>query len=327
MQSGGKLHVALTPSESDRFVERSEADVGASAEFTAFNAMLSTVDTKSASCTLQEDQVSAHSSNVLARARLGCDKRACGAGGGIAVTRALQAAIFRVLEQDAGIEKIDEVVKQGLVSWLSSQQQQPESHEEDVQAKELAEACALYAAAKKHQDDNMFSQGEQLARRAAELRTHVLGAANIETLAANLLLASLLKKQKKMDKAQQLYEEALATARQILGNDHEETLACMNNLAVLLKQQGKLDDARALYEEALGFKRSKLGAHHASTLTSISNLAGLLKAQGKLQEARLLYEESLQGHRSTLGPLHAGTLTGIWNFALFLNKVALCCEV
>jgi len=63
LQSGAKLHVALTPSESDRFVERSEADVGASAEFTAFNAMLSTVDTKSASCTLQEDQVRGHSSN------------------------------------------------------------------------------------------------------------------------------------------------------------------------------------------------------------------------------------------------------------------------
>ena len=240
----------------------------------------------------------------------------------------LQAAIFRLLEKDAGFEKTDQIVKQGLVAWLSSQQQQqPESQEEDVPVKELAEASALYAAAKKHQDDNMFSQGEQLVRRAAELRTHVLGAANIETLAANLLLASLLKKQKKMDEAQQLYEEALATARQILGNDHEETLACMNNLAVLLKQQGKLDDARALYEEALGFKRSKLGAHHASTLTSMSNLAGLLKAQGKLQEARLLYEESLQGHRSTLGPRHPGTLTDIWNFALFLNKVTLRCEL
>ena len=63
LQSGGKLHVALTPSESDRFVECSEADVGASAEYTAFNAMLSTVDTKSTSCTLQEDQVRGHSSN------------------------------------------------------------------------------------------------------------------------------------------------------------------------------------------------------------------------------------------------------------------------
>jgi tetratricopeptide (TPR) repeat protein len=215
-------------------------------------------------------------------------------------------------------------VKQGLAAWLVSQQQGSSPAEEEL-AHALAEACALFAAAKKHHDGNMFPEGEQQVRRAVELRTRVLGAENSETLAANLLLASLLKKQKKMDEAKIVYEEALAAARRVLGDDSEDTLACMNNLAVLLKQQGKLDDARALYEEALKFKRSKLGAHHASTLTSMSNLAGLLKAQGKLDEARVLYEESLQGHRSTLGSLHPGTLTDIWNFALFLNKVALIC--
>jgi tetratricopeptide (TPR) repeat protein len=238
---------------------------------------------------------------------------------------------------DAGIAKCDEIVKQGLAAWLASQQQGSSQAEEEP-APELAEACALFAAAKKHHDSNMFSEGEQLVRRAVELRARVLGAENSETLAANLLLASLLKKQKKMDEAKIVYEEALAAARRVLGDDSEDTLACMNNLAVLLKQQGKLDDARALYEEALKFKRSKLGAQHASTLTSMSNLAGLLKAQGKLEEARVLYvhhlpsvcfcntlsmyEESLQGHRSTLGSLHPDTLTDIWNFALFLNKVA-----
>lgn len=237
------------------------------------------------------------------------------------VTCALQASIFQELEKDAGLDKIDGMVRHGLVAWLESQQQEPAERAEEDMARQLAEASALYAAAKKHHDSNSFLEGEQLVRRAVEARSRVLGAANIKTLAAKLLLASLLKKQKQMDEAKSLYEEVLAAARLELGSDHEETLAIMNNLAVLLKQQGKLDDARALYEEALGFKRVKLGAQHASTLTSMGNLAGLLKAQGKFEDARALYEESLRGRRSVLGPLHLDTLTDIWNFALFLNKV------
>jgi tetratricopeptide (TPR) repeat protein len=134
-------------------------------------------------------------------------------------------------------------VKQGLAAWLVSQQQGSSPAEEEL-AHALAEACALFAAAKKHHDSSMFPEGEQQVRRAVELRTRVLGAENSETLAANLLLASLLKKQKKMDEAKIVYEEALAAARRVLGDDSEDTLACMNNLAVLLKQQGKLDDAK-----------------------------------------------------------------------------------
>jgi hypothetical protein len=319
MRNGGKLHVALTPGESDRIAEQSEAGAGAAADLAAFHGMLSMFDMRSAACTVKEDQVSGCRRMSLSAAPLRPDVAvACGT---LVMTHALQAAIFQELENDPGIEHVDRMVKQGLVAWLESQQQEPAAHAEEEMASARAEASALYAAAKKHHDSNLFSEGEQLARRAVDARERVLGAANIETLAAKLLLASLLKKQKRLDEAKSLYEEVLAAARQELGSDHEETLGCMNNLAVLLKQQGKLDDARALYEEALGFKRAKLGAQHASTLTSMGNLAGLLKAQGKFEEARVLYEESLRGRRSALGPLHPDTLTDIWNFALFLNKV------
>jgi tetratricopeptide (TPR) repeat protein len=235
-----------------------------------------------------------------------------------------------LLERDIGIENTDDVVRQALLAWLVQQKLEPTEpssathhHMElsAIESPEIAEAATLYAAAKSLHDSNMFSEGEQQARRALELRMLAFGAENIDTKAAKLLLASLLKKQKKLDEAIPLYQEMLAAARQATGVEHEETLACMNNLAVVLKQNGKLDDAQALYEETLHVKRIKFGVHHSSTLTSMSNLAGLLKAQGKYEEARVLYEESLQGHKSALGPDHPDTLTDMWNFALFLIKV------
>jgi tetratricopeptide (TPR) repeat protein len=236
---------------------------------------------------------------------------------------ALQDYITEVLEKDTGSEQIDNVVRQALVAWLALQRLEPSSEADlsVLEAQEIAEASSVFALAKNFHDSNLFSEGEQHARHALELRTRLLGSENIDTKSAKLLLASLLKKQKKLDEAIPLYEELLAANRQSLGDQHEETLACMNNLAVLLKQKGKLDDAQALYEEALRIKRNKLGQNHTSTLTSMSNLAGLLKAQGKLHEARVLYEESLEGHKSALGPQHPDTLTDMWNFALFLNKV------
>ncbi len=58
VRSGGRLHVALTPSESDRFAEHSESDAGAAADVAAaFSSMLSRVDTRGAVCTLPQDQV------------------------------------------------------------------------------------------------------------------------------------------------------------------------------------------------------------------------------------------------------------------------------
>lgn len=233
----------------------------------------------------------------------------------------LQSGIVNALGKDDEIEKVDEAVRLSLTTWLSSQMLEcsPRVHEVWTPP-EVAEASALYAAAKQHLENNMLVEGEESARLAVNLRVRVLGAAHDETRAGKLLLAAILKKQKKLDEAKPLYEDVLAAARQVLGDDHEETLACMNNLAVVLKQQGNLEDARALYEEALHFKRSKLGSLHSSTLTSMNNLAGLLKAQNRLDEARALYEESLQGHRTTLGSLHQDTLTDMWNFALFLNK-------
>ena len=58
VRSGGRLHVALTPSESDRLAEHSESDAGAAADVTAaFSAMLSRVNTRGAVSTLPQDQV------------------------------------------------------------------------------------------------------------------------------------------------------------------------------------------------------------------------------------------------------------------------------
>jgi tetratricopeptide (TPR) repeat protein len=304
------LTVTLTPAERDRFAEQSDV--------AAFSAMLSRIDTRSASCTLQDEQVS-----QCCRVTVLGPFSAVGRSG-VACDDCAQAAIMQVLEREVGIDKTDDMVRQALVVWLESQQLERMSPvQAEFEPPEVAEASASFAEAKSLHDRNLLLEAEQPARRAVELRARALGADSGETWAAKLLLASLLKKQTKLDEAKPLYEEVLAAARQVLGNDHEETLACMNNLAVLLKQQGKLDDARALYEEALQYKRSKFGVHHASTLTSMSNLAGLLKAQGRLEEARVLYEESLLGHRTTLGPLHPNTLTDIWNFALFLSKVCI----
>jgi hydroxymethylpyrimidine/phosphomethylpyrimidine kinase len=71
LRSGGKLLVAVTPSESDRIAEQSEAGAGAAADVAAFNAMLSRMGMLSAVCTVKEDQVSGcHRMSLSAAASL-----------------------------------------------------------------------------------------------------------------------------------------------------------------------------------------------------------------------------------------------------------------
>ena len=59
VRNGCKLLVALMPNERDRFAEQLESDAELDADTTlsAFNLMLSRIDTRNSTCTLPQDQV------------------------------------------------------------------------------------------------------------------------------------------------------------------------------------------------------------------------------------------------------------------------------
>ena len=59
VRNGCKLLVALMPNERDRFAEQleSDAELDAGTTHSAFNLMLSRVDTRNSTCTLPQDKV------------------------------------------------------------------------------------------------------------------------------------------------------------------------------------------------------------------------------------------------------------------------------
>jgi len=133
---------------------------------------------------------------------------------------------------------------------------------------------------------------ENFWRREWEIRDHIRGGEDPDTLAAMNNLALALKAQSDFVEARKLEERVIGIRRRILGDEHHSTLKTMCNLAKTLSYQDDLDGARRIQEEVLEIRRRTLGDEHIDTRTSMYCLASTLKAQGDLVGARKLEERT-----------------------------------
>lgn len=146
------------------------------------------------------------------------------------------------------------------------------------------------------------------ARAALEIRTRVLGKANIDTLSSMNGLAVALKKQGNLADAAPIYADAVEGFRQVLGEDHPTTLTVRSNLATLSYEQGKVEEAIELHRAVLERRRNVLGNNHLDTVQSMMGLASALRARWQLDEADQLLREALGVLEAVAGPDHPDTI-------------------
>jgi len=162
----------------------------------------------------------------------------------------------------------------------------------------------------------LYTQAEQHARRAVDLRLQALGPEHPDTLRSMNNLAGVYRLQGRLADAETAFRKTLDIERRVLGPNDPETLRCMSNLALVSYDQGHYSEAEKLYRETLEAQRRVLGPEHADTLESMNMLAALYGDQGRYAEAEKLQRETLEVRRRVLGPDDPETLSSMSNLAL-----------
>ncbi|KAI8809520.1 Hsp70 protein-domain-containing protein [Cladochytrium replicatum] len=254
--------------------------------------------------------------------------------------------IFNVIEKNGGFYSLDRLVLEIFQDWMEQKLMSllDESREFPVVAalaglylhagkRELAEPLFLECLEEKkrlHGDEHpdtlsamqslgslFFAQGkytdaEALFEICLEKRKEILGEDHVDSLMSMDELAKVHLDMGNYDRAEPLLTECLEKRRRVLGPVHRDTLNTMNGLAILYKMQARYELAETLFNEALdGWKNRD----HPDALTVMSSLALLYKDVGNHELAELWSKEALKNRRRILGDDHPHTLISIGNLA------------
>lgn len=166
----------------------------------------------------------------------------------------------------------------------------------------------------------LYSSAVPLLTSAGEIRRHLFGPENRETLSSMGDLAWVLYEQGHYVDAERLERATLQIRIRALGAEHPDTLKAMNGLGEILRAEAKYPEAEQLFRESLAIKRIVLGPENAATVVTMGNLASTLDEEGHLAEGEKLQRETLDLKRRILGPQHPITYGSMNAVALDLQK-------
>lgn len=179
----------------------------------------------------------------------------------------------------------------------------------ELQAQMIHVIGAVYA------ELGLYSRAIPMMERAVDIRRHVLGPDQKDTLMSESNLALMLDYAGRYAEAEKLERETLDIRRRVLGSEHADTVASMNNLAILLADEGRLAEAEKLERETLGITRRGMGRERPDSLRAMGNLAATLESEGRYGEAERLLRETLAIQSRVLGLEHRSTLITMGNLA------------
>ena len=160
-----------------------------------------------------------------------------------------------------------------------------------------------------------YTLAEQLLQRAYEMRLHLLGAQQVDTLASLNALGELYLSWGKYTQAEPLFQRVLCLQENMLGPEHLEIASSLNNLAGLYDTQSCFAEAEPLYKRALAIREAILGPEHPVVATSVNNLGALYYQQGKYIEAEPYFMRALLIREKELGENHPHVATSLNNLA------------
>jgi eukaryotic-like serine/threonine-protein kinase len=166
----------------------------------------------------------------------------------------------------------------------------------------------------------LYSRAQTLLQQSVDIRRHVLGPENPDTLRSMSDLSRTLDHEGHYAEAESLIRQTLEIQRRVLGPGHPDTVWSMSNLGISLTRDGRFADAEKLLRDAYVTRRRVLGAEHPQTLVSMSNLAAVLADEHQFVEAEKLLRETVEVKRRVLGPENPDTIVSLNNLASVLNS-------
>jgi len=145
-----------------------------------------------------------------------------------------------------------------------------------------------------------YADAERWARKAAELRTIMLGSEDPEVARDKALLATVLMELGRLDEAGQLLRTALAA----YGEDCVEAAVLLHNLGALSYHLGEYEAAEQQLERALRTKETLLGPEHPEVAMTLANLAVLAETLGSRAAAEQRCRRAIADLAATVDETH-----------------------
>ena len=168
-------------------------------------------------------------------------------------------------------------------------------------------------------DQGQYRDAENILQTVVEVRTHMIGSENPDTLMSRNHLGYALWEEGKYAEAEAQYRDVIKLDEKVLGPEHPDTLWSRNGLAITLNLQGKYAEAEAQYRDVIKLREKVLGPQHRLTLVSLMDLAFVLNAEGKYAEAEAQYHDVIKTQEKVVGPEHPDTLLSRHNLAIVLD--------
>jgi serine/threonine protein kinase len=166
----------------------------------------------------------------------------------------------------------------------------------------------------------LYPRAQLLLQQAIQIRQHVLGPKNPETLRSVSKLAIVLDHEGHYAEAEKLDRETLDTRRRVLGPENLDTLNSMGNLADVLADEGHYAEAEKLQRQTLDIRRRVLRPDNPDTLNTMDGLARILDYEGHYAEAEKMYRQTLDIRRHVFAPDDPGTLSSAQSLADVLRQ-------
>jgi serine/threonine protein kinase/tetratricopeptide (TPR) repeat protein len=170
------------------------------------------------------------------------------------------------------------------------------------------QADMMQVMAETYRNLGLYPRAHELAKRALDARTALLGTDDPKTLESLAQLGSVLEREGHADDAEKLEREAFAGERRVLGPEDPRALETMHELALILEDQGHFSEAEKLEREAIGIASRTLGSESPQVLASMGQLGSSLWYQARYTEAEQEYRKLLEMDRRVWGPDHPRTL-------------------
>lgn len=154
-----------------------------------------------------------------------------------------------------------------------------------------------------------FSEAEELARKALEIRQRTLAADDPQIYMTHHQLGHLLFRLGKREEAEENIRAAVEGLSATLGSQHPQSITARGSLATVLFTKGNAEEAIAVARKLLETKQEFLGIEHPSTVRSLSQLASMLSTTGEHAEAAEYAERAYAIQAERLGENHPNTLS------------------
>ena len=177
-----------------------------------------------------------------------------------------------------------------------------------------------YALAANYAILGYYHQALEHGKHELQLRTHVQGPGNPDTLTARFNVMNWTGCSGDAGEALRLAEDLLPDQERLGGPHHPNTLVTRAAIARWTGQSGDAARALALYQDLLPDQVRVLGPDHPHTLTTRAEIACWTGRSGDAAAALALYRDLLPDQIRILGPDHPDTLTTRANIARFVGE-------